>query len=309
MTANASLPVFQNRARTFWFAARFLPAQTRSSVTALYAFARAVDDLVDEPTSLDAEQILSMLSDWRAWLEKPDSPQTAPDPRIAAQVFPLIVDIGVPPSYLQLLVDGVASDLDPREVSSWPELREYCFGVASSVGLAMCHLLGAGYDPLAREAAVDLSIGMQLTNILRDLWEDLNKGRVYLPADELAAHGSSCEHLLWLGSRVAADGASAIDRPFRELMRAQIGRARAHYQRGLDGIWRLPAEARFAILVAGRLYAAILDVIEAADYDVFSRRAATSTWMKLNSTARWWVSLRLRPAQTARLFAPEVARS
>lgn len=309
MTPVTSLPLFRTRARTFWFAARFLPPQTRSSVTALYAFARAVDDLVDEPTALDAEQIRSMLSDWRAWLEKPDSPETAPDPRIASVVLPVLLDHRIPAHYLQLLVDGVASDLDRRQVASWPELRDYCFGVASSVGLAMCHLLGAGDDPLARQAAVDLGIGMQLTNILRDLWDDLNNGRVYLPADELAAHGSSREHLLWLGSRVAADGDSAIDGPFRELMRAQIGRARAHYQRGLDGIWRLPAEARFAILVAGRLYAAILDVIEAAEYDVFSRRAATSTWMKLSSTARWWLALRLRPSQTARLLTPEVAHS
>lgn len=309
MTPQTSLSLFRARARTFWFAARFLPAQTRSWVTALYSFARAVDDLVDQPTSSDPEQIRSTLSVWHAWLEQPASPETAPDPRLAAHVLPLIGDKGVPARYLQLLVDGVASDLDRHAVASWPELREYCFGVASSVGLAMCHVLGVGDDPLAREAAVDLGIAMQLTNVLRDVSEDLNNGRVYLPADELAAHGSSREHLLWLASHVASDGASAIDGPFRELMRAQIGRARAHYQRGLDGIWRLPAEARFAILVAGRLYAAILDVIEAADYDVFSRRAATSTWMKLSSTARWWLALRLRPNQTARLLAPEVAHS
>ncbi len=309
MTPETSLPLFRAHARTFWFAARFLPAHTRTAVTALYSFARAVDDVVDEPTSVDSERVRSTLSGWHAWLEQPTSPETAPDPRLAAQVLPLLVDIGVPARYLQLLVDGVASDLDRRQVASWPELREYCFGVASSVGLAMCHLLGVGDDPLAGEAAVDLGIAMQLTNILRDVWDDLNNGRVYLPADELAGHGSSREHLLWLGSRVASDGPSAIDAPFRELMRAQIGRARAHYQRGLDGIYRLPADGRFAILLAGRLYAAILDVIEAAEYDVFSRRAATSTWMKLNSAARWWLALRVRPSQAARLLEPEAARS
>lgn len=309
MTSQISLPAFHTRARTFWFAARFLPAQTRVAVNGLYSFARAVDDLVDEPTPYDADQLRSILGGWRAWLDDPLSIETAPDPRLAAQVFPLIVDARVPARYLQLLVDGVASDLDQREVASWPELRDYCFSVASSVGLALCHLLGAGEDPLARAAAVDLGIAMQLTNILRDLWEDLNNGRVYLPADELEAHGSCREHLIWLGSRVATRGASAVDRPFRDLMRAQIGRARAHYRRGLEGIWRLPVDARFGILVAGRLYAAILDVIEAADYDVFSRRAATSSWMKLTSTARWWLALRVRPSQLAWPLVPEVVRS
>ena len=309
MIPQTSLPVFRSRARTFWFAALFLPPHIRTPVNGLYAFARAVDDLVDEPTSFNADQIRSILSDWHAWLEEPRSPETARDPRIASAVLPVLVEHGVPAQYLQLLVQGVASDLNPRQITIWPELREYCVQVASSVGLAMCHLLGTGEDPLACQAAVDLGIAMQLTNILRDVWEDLNNGRVYLPADELAAHGSSREHLLWLGSRVATQGSVAIDRPFRELMRAQIGRARAHYQRGLDGIWRLPSDARFAILVAGRLYAAILDVIEAADYDVFSRRAATSSWIKLRSTARWWFTLRVRPSQRARVLAPEVVHS
>ncbi len=149
---------------------------------------------------------------------------------------------------------------------------------------------------------------MQLTNIVRDLWDDVRVGRVYLPADELAAHGSSREHLLWLGSKVRTDGGKAIDAPFRELMRAQIHRARAHYASGLDGVSRLPPEVRFAILVAGRLYAAILDVIESTDYDVFSRRAATSSWLKLSSTARWWLDYRARNFGAGWL-APDVVRS
>ncbi|MBV9327660.1 MAG: phytoene/squalene synthase family protein [Chloroflexi bacterium] len=301
-------PIFRARARTFWFAAQFLPAPSRSAVSGLYSFARAVDDLVDEPGSLTTEQIRCILSDWHAWLDAPTSPESAPDPRIAFRVLPVLVDHGVPARYLQMLVDGVASDVDQRDMASWSDLREYCFRVASSVGLAVCHVLGAGDDPLARAAAVDLGIAMQLTNILRDLWDDVRLGRVYLPADELAAHGSSREHLLWLGSRLAVHGASAIDAPFRELMRAQVRRARLHYESGLEGVWRLAPDARFAILIAGRLYAAILDVIEAADYDIFSRRAATSTWLKLSSTARWWLAYRVRPSELAPLTA-DIVRS
>jgi phytoene synthase len=297
------LPIFRHRARTFWFAARFLPAPTRAPVGQLYAFARVVDDLVDEPGLLQPDQVRSILRAWHSWLQAPASPEEAPDPRLAAQVLTLLVEHGVPARYLQLLVEGVASDLDRREVASWSDLRAYCFSVASSVGLAMCHLLGAGSDPLARAAAVDLGIAMQLTNILRDLWDDLSVGRVYLPADELAAHRSSRAHLLWLGARVATNGASAIDAPFRELMRFQVHRARAQYESGLQGLARLAPDVRFAILVAARLYAAILDEIEAADYDVFSQRASTSTWLKVSSTARWWLAHRTREPQLAPLAA------
>jgi 15-cis-phytoene synthase len=304
----SGLPIFRDRARTFWFAARFLPAHTRAAVHQLYSFARAVDDLVDEPTSLETEEKRATLMAWHAWLGSAVSAEHAPDPRLATQLQPLLVDNRVPGHYLQLLLEGVASDLDRQEIASWPELREYCFKVASSVGLGMCHLLGAGDDPLARAAAVDLGIAMQLTNILRDLWDDVRVGRVYLPADELAAHGSSPEHLLWLGSKVATDGPKAIDAPFRELMRAQIQRARAHYASGLDGVSRLAPDVRFGILVAGRLYAAILEVIEAADYDVFSRRASTSGWQKVSSTARWWLAYRDQQAQLAPL-ATHGARS
>ena len=161
--------VFRAKARTFWFAARFLPADRRHAVAGLYAFARAVDDLVDEPPpTLVPDDVLGQLAAWRGWLEQPTL-LAPPDPALAAHVTPALLAHGVPPAYLQMLVDGVASDLTRPEIRTWSELRAYCVLVASSVGLAMCHLLGAGDDPLAREAAVELGIAMQLTNILRDV--------------------------------------------------------------------------------------------------------------------------------------------
>jgi phytoene synthase len=261
-------------------------------VAGLYTFARVVDDLVDEPTgSPGPDATLSILRAWRDWLDRPSTTE-APDPRVAAAVLPVLTEYAVPAAYLQLLVDGVASDVRGPHITSWPELRAYCVQVASSVGLAMCHLLGAGHDPLARQAAIELGIAMQLTNILRDVGADLQAGRVYLPSDELAQHGSSREHLTWLTERTARGRSPAIDERFRALMRAQIGRARAHYARGLNGVWRLPPDSQLAIVLAGQLYSAILDAIEAAEYDVFSRRAATSTWFKLGQAVRWSVALR-----------------
>ena len=232
--------VFRAKARTFWFAARFLPADRRHAVAGLYTFARAVDDLVDEPPpTLVPDDVLGQLAAWRGWLEQPTL-LAPPDPALAARVTPALLAHGVPPAYLQMLVDGVASDLTRAEIRSWSELRAYCVLVASSVGLAMCHLLGAGDDPLAREAAVELGIAMQLTNILRDVGADLRSGRVYLPTDDLATHGYSPDRLDWLAGRVARSGAAALDDEFRDLMRTQIARARAHYVRGMDGVARLP---------------------------------------------------------------------
>ncbi len=278
--------VFPAKARTFWFAARFLPADRRDAVAGLYAFARAVDDLVDvPPPTLLPDEVLRQLVAWRGWLDQP-TVLAPPDEALAARVTPALLAHGVPPRYLQMLVDGVASDLTRPEIRSWSELRAYCVLVASSVGLAMCHLLGAGDDPLAGAAAVELGIAMQLTNILRDLGADLRGGRIYLPTEDLATHGYSPERLDWLAGRVARSGAAALDEEFRDLMRTQIARARDHYVRGIDGVARLPADCRLAILLSARLYQAILDEIEAADYDVFTRRAATSTRFKAAEAVR-----------------------
>jgi 15-cis-phytoene synthase len=285
--------IFRTRARTFWYAAVFLPADRRAAVAGLYAFARGLDDLVDEPLSTRSrDDVLDELAAWRAWLDQPLR-RTPPDARLASSVMPALAAFSVPPSYLQMLVDGVSSDLTRLEMRSWTELRTYCVQVASSVGLAMCHLLGAGADAAARDAAIELGIAMQLTNILRDVGADLAAGRVYLTSDDLDAHGYTRERLTSLSECLARRGSRAMDEDFRSLMRVQIERARGHYAHGLRGIDRLAPDCRLAILLAGRLYAAILDQIEAADYNVFTRRAATSRLTKLAEVVRSTFVLRL----------------
>ena len=152
-------------------------------------------------------------------------------------------------------------------------LRRYCFLVAGTVGLAMCHVLGSR-RPEALAAAAELGIAMQLTNVLRDLGADLRDDRCYLPADELARFRYSPARLRALAWRGRPDD------DFRSLMRFQIARARGYYARGLAGVWLLPARARPAILIAGRLYRAILGAIETSDYDVLHRRAVVSWRVK-----------------------------
>jgi phytoene synthase len=284
--------VFRDRARTFWFAAQFLPARQRPAVTGLYAFARAMDDLVDEPSpERTPADIEAQLNAWRRWVASPRPvPALAPDPRLATLLAPALIDRAVPSAYLLLLLDGVASDLGDagRAIDSWPSLHTYCIQVAASVGLSMCHVLGVGDDPVALAAAADLGVAMQLTNILRDVGADLAVGRIYLPADELAAAGLGPAAL-----RELAAGDQRGRGAFDALVRAQIARARRYFHRGLGGVRQLPADSRLAILIAGRVYAAILDEIEAADYDVLTRRAATSAWRKLSLAGTSWVQLAL----------------
>jgi phytoene synthase len=281
------------KARTFAFAARFLPRDQRSRVVVLYAFCRLMDDLVDEPPpGVGPAETRRRLATWREWLCDGASGCALPEPAmLAAPVWALIEERQLPMAYLLGLLHGLESDLDLVRMADFVALRRYCFLVAGTVGLAMSHLLGAR-QPEALAAAAELGIAMQLTNILRDLGSDLRAGRCYLPTDELATFGYSAERL----AARALDGHR--DDAFRALMRFQIGRARQHYARGLAGVPLLPAEARPAILIAGRLYRAILDAIEASDFDVFHRRAATSKRTKLYEAVTALVHLRFAAERT-----------
>jgi phytoene synthase len=263
------------RARTFAFAARFLPPAQREPTVVLYAFCRLVDDLVDEPPpGLEPSEIRRRLAAWEAWLRAEPGTVAAPGPVALAWALRAVVEQHrLPTRYLLGLLDGLESDLGTVRMADFTALRRYCFLVAGTVGLAMCHLLGAR-QPAALAAAAELGIAMQLTNILRDLGSDLRGGRCYLPAAELADFGYSVERL----TALAVDGRP--DDAFKALMRFQIARVRRTYAHGLAGVRLLPPETRPAILIAGRLYRAILNAIEANDYDVFQRRAFTSRLTK-----------------------------
>ena len=293
MRQSALRAVFASRARTFFFAARFLPVDRRQQVTALYAFCRAMDDLADELPASEGAPALDAWDTWLARLEQDPQGATVPatalplplwdagaSQMLAEALLDVVRQTGVPVRYLRLLVEGVRSDTlrgvtDPNAtIRDFRELRAYCYRVAGVVGLAMCHVLGAA-TPDACRRAERLGIAMQLTNILRDVAEDAGRGRVYLPADELARFGVSRADL----------EAGRVTDAFVALMQHQIARARVFYAAGLPGVALLPRECRLPILAAGRLYGAILDRIESQAYDVFTRRAATSTLEKAITAA------------------------
>jgi phytoene synthase len=255
--------ITREHSRTFFLASGLLPREQRRAIRALYAFCRVSDDLVDRNTINRAEK----LADWRQRSLSDNPPQ---DDLVAWAWADTRARFHIPRQYAEQLLDGVAGDLYHTRYASFDELTHYCYAVASTVGLMVMHIVGyAGKEAIPY--AVKLGVALQITNILRDVGEDWRNGRLYLPQDELAAFGLS---------EMDIAGAVVDDR-WRAFMRFQIGRARQLFAEALPGIALLGADGRFAIGAAAELYQAILDDIEAHDYDVFTRRAHTSDARKL----------------------------
>jgi 15-cis-phytoene synthase len=279
--------------KTFYMASGLLPLEKRRAIQALYAFCRVSDDIVDRPVHgtspgetnpaavLDSTQ---KLESWRSQVNNEASPSGAhPSERSVNMAW---TDsrhaYGVPTGYVNQLIDGLALDLQRSRYDTFSDLAKYCYGVACTVGLMSMHI--TGYSTRAAiPYAVRLGVALQLTNILRDIGEDLRAGRFYLPIEELEAFG--------LNETYLQEG--LIDNRWRAFMRFQIQRARRLYEESLPGVAYLHRDGRFAIAAAGGLYSAILNQIEANDYDVFSRRASVGTWGKLRRLPGIWLRANL----------------
>jgi phytoene synthase len=267
----------RRHARSFYFASHTLPRDKRSAAYAVYAFCRHVDDAVDVATQPDhrAETMMELrqlLESAYAYVNsgaavRPQWTQLAWFPffRETVQRFQ------IPRVYFLDLLTGVEMDQQAAiRIQNWLELRQYCYHVASVVGLIMVHVLDEPREEHMAPAA-DLGIAMQLTNILRDIREDWDRGRVYLPASEMARFGVSEEDI----------AQSRLTESWRGLMRFQIGRAREHYQRAETGIRQLPSDgSQLTVWLMRHIYAGILEEIERVDYDVFQGRVVVSTLRK-----------------------------
>ena len=260
-----------NGSRSFYFATRFFPDELARAAHAVYWFCRYTDDLVDECATVEDGR--RDLEAWAVSLRQALDGGDCDHP-----VLVLFIDaverFAIPHEYPFDLIEGMRMDLEGRRYETFSELRVFCYRVASVVGLMMSHVIG--YRDPALEYAVDLGIAMQLTNILRDVGEDLGRGRVYLPSDELERFGYS---------RAKFD-ARVRDDSFRDLMRFQVARARDYYARAEPGIPSLASEGRFAVKIASDVYRDILTRIESSGYDVFERRAVVPAPRKYWLTAR-----------------------
>lgn len=255
--------------KSFYFSTAFLPEAKRRAIRAFYAFCRVTDDMVDVPTGSVAHE----LRDWRLAARLPARAQRNPVLRAWAETRERY---GVPQKYAEELIDGCEMDLTINRYDTFDELKTYCYRVASTVGLISMHIIGINDDdPRLMEAsipaAVDLGIALQLTNILRDVGEDLSRGRIYLPGEDLRRFAYTENDLR----------AGLIDDRFRDLMRYEIDRAGRLYDQGWPGIASLKQEGRLAVGAAINLYRGILGRIEDNGFDVFSKRAHLNTFEKI----------------------------
>lgn len=271
------------RDTNFYYSFLVLPARKRTAIVAVWDFCRAVDDAVDEATTID--QGSAQIAGWREEVARCfDGRPPATTQGTALQ--PYISAFHLPRTAFEALIEGVEMDLRTRRYQTFADLYQYCIRVASAVGL-MCVEIFGYRNPSTRQYAIDLGVALQLTNILRDVPGDLERGRLYLPMEDLARHGCTEADLQ---KEAEQRGHGVRSSEVKRLLAFEAQRARDYYARA-DAI--LPSEdARrmVAAQIMAAIYRAILGRIEAADYDVFStviriprpRRAliAASTWAR-----------------------------
>jgi phytoene synthase len=259
--------------RTFFMATGLLPSEKRRAMRALYAFCRSSDDIVDHAQGNAA----GALAVWQRSVLAPEPP---PGDLVALAWADTRLRYGIPQRYAEQLINGVGSDLRQQRYRMFEEVVMYAYGVASTVGLMSMHIIGFAGEQ-AIPYAIKLGIALQLTNILRDVGEDWRSRRVYLPTDEMTAYGLTEADL----------DRGQVDDRWRAFLRFQIARNRRLYAEADPGIALLSGDGRFAVAAASELYRAILDDIEAHDYDVFNRRAHVSAWNKVyRLPGIWWRS-------------------
>ena len=256
-------------AKNFYYSFMGLPPECFQSMCVLYAFMRICDDIGDDE-SVDLDVRRERLQQWREQLRV-----ALAEDRYQHDVFPALVETvrshHLPPDYLYAVIDGVSTDLEPHEIATFDQLAQYCYCVAGAVGLCCIHIWGFDEDERAINAAIDCGMAFQLTNILRDIAEDSQMGRVYLPRDELARFGYSIEDL--------QQGRQTPQ--FRELMTFQAERARKYYDRANDLFDYLSPTGKPILRAMVKIYSGLLDEIEQREYDVFSERISLPKWRKL----------------------------
>ena len=262
-------------ARSFYFASIALPRVKKRAAYAVYAFCRYADDLVDRAEPGDG--VSAALDRVSQSFDRMTAGELN-DPPFAPAFAWAVRRYGIEKQPFLDLLKGLSMDLGPVRIADWPQLREYCYHVASVVGLMMARIFEVS-DEAALARAIDLGIAMQLTNILRDVGEDYRMGRIYLPADEMARHDVSADEL----SR------ARVSEKLRALLQAQAARARDYYRRAEKGIPFLADDgSQFTVWLMRHVYAGILDEIEKLDYQVLHRRAKTSFARKLLLAGRAW---------------------
>ena len=259
---------------SFYYSFLFLPPQRRQAITALYAFCREVDDVVDECT--DQALARTKLIWWRK--EVAQMQNGAPTHPVTRALAPHLHTFNIRGEHLQAVIDGMEMDLDQTRYLDFPALKRYCWHVASVVGIMSASIFGST-NPRTLDYAEKLGLAFQLTNIIRDVGEDARLGRIYLPVNELQEHGVPAADLL----------NSKHSERFVALMRAQVKRAHACYD---EAFALLPPEDRRAQrpgLIMAAIYRTLLEEIERDGFHVLEHRIALTPSRKLWLAWKTWV--------------------
>jgi len=260
--------------KTYYLATLLLPKEKRPYVHALYGFARYADEIVDDLASqLSEREKEEKLNNWGN-LVLADLKSGSSEDSIAAALVDTATKFSIPISYFEAFLHSMKMDLTVTEYHSYQDLNEYVYGSAAVIGLQMVSILGtesAAEFESAKIAAEKLGVAFQLANFIRDVGEDLERGRVYLPITELQSHGVTRQ---MLENRV-------VTPQIKNALKEQITRVRQLQLESTPGITLLSAKSRECIKAASELYCGIVDEVEKIDYEIFTKRAKTSTLRRM----------------------------
>ena len=270
------------RKTSFYYSFLVLPPEQRRAIVAVWDFCRAVDDAMDEaPAEVEAGVALPAGRDavpfWREELARAFDgrlPVTGQGRRLQ----PFITELDLPRQAFEDVIDGVAMDLDTTRYETFDDLFEYCRRVASAVGMICIRIFGCR-NASAREYALTLGVALQLTNILRDVKTDLERGRVYLPLDDLRAHGCTVDDL----------SAGVVIEPVRRLLEFECRRARDFYQRAKAALPPGDRKRLVAAEIMRAVYFETLQRIERSGHDVFTARARVPRPQQALIALRQWL--------------------
>ncbi len=259
---------------SFYASFRFLPKDRRRALTALYAFCREVDDVVDECT--DPNVARTTLNWWRD--EVSAIYGGAPQHPVGRALQPLVQQFNLPREHLLEIIDGMEMDLDQHTYPDFKSLQLYCYRVASVVGLLAAEIFGYT-DRKTLKYAHDLGIAFQLTNIIRDVGEDARRGRIYLPLDELAQFGVHTRDILDLKET----------RELHQVMEFQVARAQRFYAQALEQLPAADRKAQRTGLIMAAIYRATLDEVVASGCHVLRERVSLGKGYKLWLVLTTWL--------------------
>lgn len=263
----------------FYYSFLLLPSAKRKAIKDVYAFCRLLDDIVDEdPTGRDPAAELQY---WRDEIEA--CYQGSPVSEFGERLMGSILEFMLPKQAFLDLVEGMEMDLRWHSYQTFPDLREYCYRAASAVGLICIEIFG--YESArTREYAVNLGIALQLTNILRDLKEDIGRGRIYLPLEDLERFGYREQDLR----------ANLYNAPFIELMKFERARAASYFSKAAASLPETDRASMFAAEIMCAIYREMLDQMPDIQFDVFRNRVSVTKSRRLRIALEIWLRSRLK---------------